>query len=69
MSRRHDAKAVGNGFVTLVCDVCNKTEPYLVEFDDEDPCLVDLAIQKYEWMYADDAIVCSDKCSQEFWSF
>lgn len=70
MSRRHDAPVVGEGKVCLICDNCQKEEWHRVVLEHDDTCMEFAAVeQNDEWQFADDALVCSDKCATEFWEW
>lgn len=68
MSRQHTAEVVGEGKVLLVCDECGNEEWRSVTFTRDDTCLEYAAVQDSdEWVFADDAIVCSEECEKKFW--
>lgn len=68
MSRQHTARVVGAGRVLLVCDQCEKEEWHNVTLTRDDTCLEFAAVQDSpEWVFADDAIVCSEECEKRFW--
>lgn len=68
MSRQHNARLRGTIEVLMECDECNKAEWIKVQPLVDDFCAEYDATLRSDWSFADDCLVCSDKCAEAIWN-
>jgi len=73
LSRQHNAEIRATSIeVCLICDECEKEEWVPVPlplYCDESAEYKVVTREDNDWVYADDALVCSEKCERDFWEW